>query len=130
MQTKPVIGGETLEQLDQDTQKLARQIVDVAADRKAEDILLLDIRAASYVADFFVLCNGTSERHIKALAEEIRDSLANEGTKPIHVEGASDSGWVLMDYGSVVVHIFGRDEREYYSLDRLWREAVPLLHIQ
>lgn len=122
-----MLGGE---ELDSDTEQLARQIVDLAADRKAEDILLLDIRPASYVADFFVLCNGTSERHIRALVQEIRESLAKEGKRPLHVEGASDSGWVLIDYGSVVLHIFGPQERAYYALDRLWREAVPLLHIQ
>lgn len=124
------MGGKTLEQQEKEAQELARTIVDLAADRKAEDILLLDIRAASYVADFFVLCNGTSERHIKALAEEIRESLRDQGVRPLHIEGTSDSGWILMDYGAVVVHIFGREQREYYALDRLWREAIPLLHIQ
>lgn len=127
MQAKANRGGRAL---DQDTATLAREIVDLVADRKAEDILLLDMRPASYVADYFVICNGTSERHIRALAEEVRETLAKEGTRPLHVEGTSDSGWVLMDYGSVVVHIFGQEERGYYTLDRLWREAVPLLRIQ
>lgn len=88
------------------------------------------MRPASYVADYFVLCNGTSERHIRALAEEIKETLVMEGVRPLHVEGTSDSGWILMDYGAVVVHIFSQEERSYYALDRLWREAVPLLHFQ
>ncbi len=100
------------------------------ADRKAEDILLLDMRPAAYVADYFVFCSGTSERHIRALSEEVQDVLEKESTRPFHVEGAGDSGWVLLDYGDVVLHIFGQEERNYYALDRLWREAVPLLHIQ
>ncbi|MHB1006367.1 MAG: ribosome silencing factor [Chloroflexota bacterium] len=116
--------------MEQDTAALAHEIVDLTADRKAEDILLLDMRPASYVADYFVLCNGTSERHIKALADDIREKLVKEGIRPLHVEGTSDSGWILMDYGDVVVHIFSQEERSYYGLDRLWREAVPLLRIQ
>lgn len=127
MQANANLGGSELEQ---DTAVLAREIVDLVADRKAEDILLLDMRPASYVADYFVLCSGTSERHIRALAEEVREALAKQGTRPLHVEGTSDSGWILMDYGAVVVHIFGHEERAYYALDRLWREAVPLLRIQ
>jgi ribosome-associated protein len=127
MQAKATLGGEELEE---ETAQLAREIVDMVADRKAEDILLLDMRPASYVADYFVLCNGTSERHIRALAEDIREALAKQGVRPLHVEGKSDSGWVLLDYGAIVIHVFGREERTYYALDRLWREAVPLLHIQ
>ncbi|MHB1134924.1 MAG: ribosome silencing factor [Chloroflexota bacterium] len=128
MQSKITRGGSKLER---DPEHLARAIVDLLADRKAEDILLLDMRPAAYVADYFVLCNGNSERHIRALAEEVRESLSKStGERPMHIEGASDSGWVLLDYGDVVLHVFGEEERGYYALDRLWHEAVPLLRMQ
>jgi len=127
MQAEITRGGSELER---DAEQLARNIVDLLADRKAEDILLLDMRPAAYVADFFVLCNGNSERHIRALAEEVREALSKEGTRPMSLEGASDSGWVLIDYGDVVLHVFGAEERNYYALDRLWREAIPLLRMQ
>ncbi|MHB1415025.1 MAG: ribosome silencing factor [Chloroflexota bacterium] len=116
--------------MDQDVAQLARKIADIAADHKAEDILLLDMRPASYVADYFVLCTGTSDRQIRALADEIREALAKDGQRPLHIEGTAESGWILMDYGAVVVHIFSQEERAYYGLDRLWREAIPLLHMQ
>lgn len=127
MQAEPSQGGRKLER---DSALLARTMVDILTDRKSEDILLLDLRPVTFVADYFVLCNGTSERHIRALAEELKEAMAKQGTRPQHVEGASDSGWVLLDYGDVVVHVFGQEERSYYALDRLWKEAVPLLHIQ
>ncbi len=122
-----VDGGCTLEE---DTAQLARTIVELASNRKAEDVLMLDMRPASYVADYFVLCSGGSERHLKALADEIKDELANQDVRPLRVEGKSESGWILMDYGSVVLHIFGKEERAYYALDHLWQEAAPVLRMQ
>jgi len=91
---------------------------------------MLDLREVSLIADYFVICSGTSERQIKALADEIQETLAqDERLKPLQTEGAPDSGWVLLDYGSVVVHIFSKELREYYRLEKIWSQAVPVLRI-
>ena len=110
--------------------QLARRIVDLTADKKAEDIVLLDIREQTSIADYFVICSGTSDRQIRALENDLRETLKREGQNPLHVEGSPESGWVLMDYGDVIVHIFSPREREYYRLERHWAEAQPVLRIQ
>ena len=110
---------------------LAQRIVDVAADRQASDILLLDLRAISPIADYFVICSGNSERQIEALEREIVDQLRNnEHVRPRQREGAAASGWVLLDYGDVVVHIFSASEREFYRLEELWSAAPTVVRVQ
>ena len=96
-------GGVTLE-----SNELARKAVEVAEDRKAEDIVMLDIRKVSIIADYFVICTGTSERHVKAIAKEIDEKLGDAGVDPINTEGMEAGEWVLMDYGTVLVHIFDK----------------------
>ena len=113
-----------------DSNELARTIVEVASDRKAEDIVMLDIRKVSIIADYFVICNGTSDRHVKAIAREIDEKLGEAGADPINVEGMEDARWVLMDYGSVLVHIFDPGTREFYRLEQLWAGAQPVLVVQ
>ena len=92
--------------------------------------MLLDARAVCSFADYFVICAGDAERQIRAIYDEIAHSLKREGVLPHHHEGTVDSGWLLLDYGDVIVHIFGALEREYYQLDKLWNEAKPVLRIQ
>lgn len=101
-------------------------------DRKAEDIVLLDLRPDTVIADFFVIANGTSDRQLRALVDYIReDAKANLSTLPFAVEGTAESGWILMDYGEVVVHIFTEEQRDYYDLEGLWgKVAQVLLSIQ
>jgi len=114
-----------------DSLELARYIVDVVEDKKAEDIVLLDLRPDAIIADFFIICNGNSERQLKALADNVGQSVKERFNKlPYSVEGTSDSGWVLMDYGDIVVHIFLEEKRRYYDLEGLWRSAHVLLSIQ
>jgi ribosome-associated protein len=111
--------------------ELARQIVDALEDKKAENILLLDLRPDAIIADFFVICSANSDRQIKALAENVREVVkTNYEMLPYSVEGESDSGWVLMDYGNVIVHIFSEELRHYYDLESLWRQANVLVSIQ
>jgi ribosome-associated protein len=81
-------------------------------------------------ADYFVICAADAERQIRAVYDEIEQSLKKEGVLPHHHEGTVDSGWLLLDYGDVIVHIFGASQREYYRLDELWREAKTVLRIQ
>jgi len=92
--------------------------------------VLLDARTVCSFADYFVICAGDSERQIRTIYDEVEHSLKREGVLPHHHEGTIDSGWLLLDYGDVIVHIFGAFEREYYQLDELWSEAKPVLRIQ
>ena len=112
---------------------LARHIIDMIADKKGEDIVLLDIHGQTLIADYFVLCSGTSERQIKAIIDGIRETIKKDYNKvPQNVEGESISGWMLMDYGDVVVHVFSPESRAYYDLEGFWleREAAVLVKIQ
>ena len=110
---------------------LAKRIVELAEDKQAADIVLLDIRPISVVADYFVICSGSSERQLTALTRDITDTVKKEEQLvPLHREGDASSGWVLLDYGDVVVHVFSPAEREYYRLEELWNAALPLVRIQ
>ncbi|MBL7126060.1 MAG: ribosome silencing factor [Dehalococcoidales bacterium] len=110
--------------------EIARRAVDAAGERQASDIVLLDTRKVCSFADYFVICSGESERQIRAIYEEAEQSLKKDGVLPIHHEGTADSGWLLLDYGDVIVHIFSSSEREFYQLDRLWGQADLVLRIQ
>ena len=110
--------------------EIARKAVEIAADRKAEDIVMLDISKVSTIADYFVICNGTGDRQVRAIAKEIDEKLGELGINPINVEGMTDARWVLMDYGAVLVHIFDPATREFYRLEQLWSEAQPVLVVQ
>jgi ribosome-associated protein len=104
--------------------------VEVTGDKQAQDIVLLDARGICSFADYFVMCSAQSSRQIKAIHNEIMHSLKREGILPRHREGTIDSGWLLLDYGEVIVHIFATIERDYYHLDELWSQASPVVRIQ
>ena len=104
--------------------------MDAAGERQAGDIVLLDTRKVCSFADYFVICSGESERQLRAIYDEVEHALKKVGMLPHHAEGTVDSGWLLLDFGDVIVHIFGPLQREYYQLDRLWSHAVPLVRIQ
>ena len=109
---------------------VANKAVEAASEKQASDIVLLDIRKVCSFADYFVICSGESTRQIKTIYEEVEHALKKEGVLPHHHEGTLDSGWLLIDFGDVIVHIFASFEREYYQLDELWSEATPLVRIQ
>lgn len=102
----------------------------MASDKQASDVVLLDARGICSFADYFVICNGESARQIKAIYDEIGHALKKKGVSPHHREGELDSGWLLLDFGDVIVHIFAPQEREYYRLDELWSEATTIVRIQ
>ena len=104
--------------------------MEIASDKQAGNIVLLDVRGRCSFADYFVFCTGESQRQLRTILEDIELSLKKQGVLPHHLEGALDSGWLLLDYGDVIVHIFSPDERDYYNLDGLWREAMPIIRIQ
>jgi ribosome-associated protein len=110
--------------------ELARRIVELAEDKKAADIILLDLAGQTTMADYFVICSGGSERQLDAIASGIIGSLRDEKTKPIGREGTAASHWVLIDFGAVIVHIFTPPERDYYGLEKHWSEAKVVLSVQ
>ena len=110
--------------------ELARRIVELAEDKKAADIVLLDLTGLTTLADYFVICSGGSERQLDAIADGVVSTLRHERIKPIGREGVPASHWVLLDYGSVIVHIFTPPERDYYGLEKHWSEAKTILRVQ
>lgn len=105
--------------------QLVKKIAKVLDDKKAVDIKAIEISELTIVADYFVIANGTSNTHVKSLANEVEYELSQLGIEPNHIEGRA-TGWILLDYGSVVVHIFLADSREYYNLEHLWADAQEL----
>lgn len=95
----------------------------VAADNKARDVVVLDMRAITPLYDFFVLANGSSRRQIHTITEEIDAALHREGDKRLAIEGYEASSWVVQDYGDVMVHVFEPDKREYYAIEDLYADA-------
>ena len=110
--------------------ELAHQIIDALEDKKAEDILLLDIKDVASFTDYFIICNGTSDRMLDALAKGVLESTKKDYKKRGRVDGKSNEGWLVMDYGDVVVHLFSPDMREHYDLEELWSDGKVLLKVQ
>ncbi len=111
--------------------ELARRLVDAIVDKKGEDVLLLDIREQAVFTDYFIICSGESERQLRAILEGVRETAKKQfHTLPLQVEGEAISGWVLVDYGDVIVHIFAPELRTYYDLEGLWREGRVVVRIQ
>jgi len=113
-----------------DPAQLARAAADAASDKKASDVLLLDIREVTTVADYFVICSGNNPRQIQTIAGTIDEELGKQGAALLHREGTAETGWILLDFGDVIVHIFGPKEREYYRIERLWSEAKTVVYLQ
>ena len=109
---------------------LARRIVELAEDKKAADIVLLDLGDLTTLADAFVICSGGSERQISAIADGIVEGLREERVKPIGREGTPASHWILVDFGSVIVHVFTPPERDYYGLEKHWNLARVVVQVQ
>ena len=105
-------------------------MVDLAEDKKAADIVLLEIAGLTSLADYFVICSGSSERQLGAIADGIAEGLREEGTRPIGREGSTSAHWMLLDFGSVIVHIMAPPERDFYQLEKLWAQAPLLLRLQ
>jgi ribosome-associated protein len=105
-------------------------VVEAASDKKAEDVVMLDIRELSVIADYFVICTGTNPRQIQAIASGVEDKLSDAKIRTRGREGSPEAGWVLLDCGDVIVHIFGPMEREYYRLERLWSGAPTVVYLQ
>ena len=110
--------------------EIARRAVELAEDKKAAEIVLLELVGLTTMADYFVICSGGSERQLDAIADAVISGLREEGVRPIGREGTPASHWILIDFGSVIIHIFTPPERDFYSLEKHWAEARTILRVQ
>ncbi|HUR35997.1 MAG TPA: ribosome silencing factor [Vicinamibacterales bacterium] len=109
--------------------RLPKQItlaVKAADDKKANELVVLDLRKAAGFTDYFIICSGTNSRQIRAIADGVIEALAAEGEKPAHVEGYDRSEWILLDYFDFIVHVFAPETRTFYGLERLWGNAEQI----
>jgi ribosome-associated protein len=113
-----------------DAMEIARTIVDVLEEKKGENIVLIDIREVAPLADYFVLCSGTSDRMLDGLANDVSRTVRKEHQLRPRVEGSPQDGWILADYGDVILHLFSPERRAYYSLEELWSQGKIVLHLQ
>lgn len=95
----------------------------IAMEKKAVDVLVLDLKGLSVIADFFIICSGESTTQVRAIAEAIEDNFSKKSMRPIGIEGLNYSHWVLMDYGDIIIHVFEEETRAYYQLEKLWLDA-------
>lgn len=103
--------------------EIGKEVVKILDNKKAENIRLIGIRDISILADYFVIASGTSTTHVKSLADEVEYELKQLGVTPGHIEGHDTKAWILLDYGSVVVHVFCGETRDFYDLERLWQDG-------
>jgi ribosome-associated protein len=106
-----------------DSETMAKVAAEAALSRKAQDVTLIDLRGLGSFTDFFVICTGTSDTHASGIAEIVHHAMRGEGHRLLHREGSRQAAWTLLDYVDTVVHVFTREAREFYSLERLWGEA-------
>lgn len=106
------------------SQEKLELITEAADELKAENIETLDVRTKTSIADYFVVCSGTSDRHVQSIAERVAEKLAVHKVKPLRTDGER-SGWVLQDYGDVMLHVMREEQRQFYDLETLWKNAQP-----
>jgi ribosome-associated protein len=122
---------EALADINEDSFELARAIVDYISDIKGESIVLMDMRGVTDITDYFVIASGSSDRQLRAIADKVSEGTRqNQKVKPFRVDGKSEGGWLLMDYGHVVVHIFALEARAFYDLEGFWKAAKVVLRMQ
>ncbi len=114
--------------MSEDAERIAKasRVVEAALERKAEDVVALDVRAVTSFADTFVLATGRSDRQVRAIADAILEAVEVRGERVLGIEGRQEGRWVLIDLGDVIVHLFQPEVRAHYDLDRLWSDAPPL----
>ena len=105
--------------------EIAKAVAKVLDEKKAEDIQVIETTEHTIISDYFVVASGTSSTHVKALADEVEFQMTKLGFEPLHIEGRA-TGWILLDYNEVLVHIFTKENREFYNLERLWSDAKTL----
>jgi ribosome-associated protein len=106
-----------------DTEEAVKIAAQAASDKKATELIALDLREVASFTEYFLICTGNNARQVAAIAESVEDQLRKSGRRPLHSEGYSSAEWVLLDYGDFIVHVFGSASRRFYDLERLWRDA-------
>jgi ribosome-associated protein len=109
--------------LTEQAEELCKKVVNILLEKKAQDIAVVDIAAMTVIADAFVVCSGRTPIQVRALADELDEKLADAGTKPLRREGFEAARWIVLDLGSVLIHVFHREEREFYNLEHLWNNG-------
>lgn len=107
-----------------ESKQMLERCVDFAKEKKAQDILALDLRGISIISDFFLIMTASNNRQAQAIADHLATESKKEDFAPERIEGYSDGRWILLDFGAVIVHVFLEDERQYYNLEKLWGDAV------
>ncbi|HHW07681.1 MAG TPA: ribosome silencing factor [Clostridia bacterium] len=107
----------------QDTRDILKLVAETLQEKKGSDIMILEVKDLTLITDYFVIATGNSRIQVQALARHVEEKLEEQGIRPFRVEGLQEAQWVLMDYGTVVVHIFLPEQRQYYNLERLWGDA-------
>ena len=107
--------------------ELVLEAAEIAGEKKANDIQILDLEGLTVIADYFLICSGNSDTQVKAIARAVEEKLAAEGIVPRKVAGKQEARWVLLDYADFVVHVFHENDRKYYELERLWADAEKIL---
>jgi ribosome-associated protein len=105
------------------SQEMVNIVANALDDKKAEDIVILDMEGISLVAEKFVICHGNSDKQVQAIAQNLKDEMSKHGIETKRTEGTDEARWVLVDLGDIIVHIFHKDERGYYNLEKLWGDA-------
>ena len=106
--------------------KMAQIAYNAMEDKKAEDIRIIEIGEISTIADYFIIANGTNSSQVQALVDSVDEALSKAGIEPQRIEGNRSSNWILMDYGDIVIHIFSKEDRLFYDLERIWRDGKTL----
>jgi ribosome-associated protein len=104
-------------------EEAVRLAAEAASEKKAADLVLLDLREVASFTEFFLICNGSNPKQVQAIADAVEDALRQQGKRPMHIEGFTTAEWILLDYGDFLVHIFNNESRRFYDLERLWRDA-------
>lgn len=110
----------------EESKKVALLALDALEDKKAEDIAILDISEISVLADYFIIANGTNRNQVQAMADSVEEALGKAGYEPKQIEGYQTANWILMDYKDIIVHVFGREDRGFYDLERIWRDGKQI----
>lgn len=107
-----------------DAKEIAKIAIGALEDKKAEDIKIIDISHVSVIADYFIIANGTNTNQIQAISDNVEEILGKAGCHPRHIEGYQNANWILMDFQDVIIHIFDKENRFFYDLERIWRDGV------
>lgn len=105
---------------------MAKLAYEALEEKKGEDIQVIEIKDISIIADYFIIANGTNSQQVDALIDSVKDKLGRSGFEPLRVEGVRSASWILMDYGDVVIHVFSKEDRLFYNLERIWRDGKTI----